>query len=162
MTMAAGQKKTAPKRGATNARRGRPPSKSAQPKAKAAPPAQRTTPTRKIAQKAARSQTQTKRVPSNRTAAQIDAVLAAQFESMAQELGQIPEIRTELKDLRRLVDALTGMVEGLVANQRAQGGDPEPEVTSKEQCDSAAGADEPDTADDQRVPETAESAPSAQ
>ena len=58
MTMAAGQKKTAPKRGATNARRGRPPSKSAQPKAKAAPPAQRTTPTRKIAQKAARSQTQ--------------------------------------------------------------------------------------------------------
>ena len=128
MTMAAGQKKTAPKRGATNARRGRPPSRSAQPKAKAAPPAQRTMPTRKIAQKAARSQTQTKRVPSNRTAAQIDPVLAAQFESMAQELGQIPEIRTELKDLRRLVDALTGMVEGLVANQRAQGGDPEPEV----------------------------------
>jgi hypothetical protein len=152
-TMVAGQKKTAPKRGATNARRGRPPSKSAQPKAKAAPPAQRTMPTRKIAQKAARSQTQTKRVPSNRTAAQIDPVLGAQLESMAQEMGQIPQIRTELKDLRRLVDALTGMVEGLVANQRAQGG---------EHRASAEGADEPDTADDQRVPETAESAPSAQ
>jgi hypothetical protein len=79
-------------------------------------------PTRKIAQKAARSQTQTKRVPSNRTAAQIDPVLGAQLESMAQELGQIPEILTELKDLRRLVDALTGMVEGLVANQRARAG----------------------------------------
>ena len=149
----------APKRGATNASRGRTPSKSAQPKAKA--PARRTTPTRKVAPKAARGRTQTKRVPTNRTAAQMDAGLAAQFESMAQELGQIGELRTELKDVRMLVEALTGLVEGLVANQRAQDADPAPEVTSEERGASAEDADESDTADDQRVPETAEPTPSA-
>jgi hypothetical protein len=152
----------APKRGATNASRGRTPSKSAQPKAKAPPPPRRsTTPTRKVAPKAARGRTQTKRVPTNRTAAPMDAGLAAQFESVAQELGQIGELRTELKDVRMLVEALTGMVEGLVANQRAQNVDPAPEVTSEEHGASAEDADEPDTADDQRVPETAESTPSA-
>jgi hypothetical protein len=157
MTMAAGRKKTAPKRGATNTPRGRTPSKSAQPKAKTAPPGGRTTPSRKVAQKAARGRTQTKRVPSNRTAAQMDAVLAAQFESMAQEPGQIRELRTELNDLRMLVETLTGMVEGLLTDNRAQDGDPEPDVTSEEHRASAEGADEPDTADDQRVPETADS-----
>ena len=119
-------------------------------------------PTRKIAQKAARSQTQTKRVPSNRTAAQIDPVLGAQLESMAQELGQIPEILTELKDLRRLVDALTGMVEGLVANHRTSNGDRVPEVTTAEaHRASAMDADEPAPADDQHMPETAEPTPPA-
>jgi hypothetical protein len=59
-----------------------------------------------------------------------------------------------------LVEALTGMVEGLVANLHAQDGDPEPEVTSEEHRASAEDADESDTADDQRVPETAESTPS--
>jgi hypothetical protein len=161
MTMAAGRKKTAPKRGATNAPRGRTASSSAQAKAKAAPPARHKTPTRKLAQKAARGRTQTERVPSNRTAAQMDPVLAAQFESMARELRQIPEIRTELKDLRRLVEALTGMVEGLVANQRAKDGDPKPEVTSEGHRVSAKDADESDIAGDQRAPETAEATPSA-
>jgi hypothetical protein len=159
--MAAGRKTMAPKRGATNASRGRTPSKSAQPKAKAQPPARRTTPTRKVAPKAARGRTQMKRVPTNRTAAQMDAGLAVQFEFMAQELGQIGEFRTELKDVRMLVEALTGMVEGLVANQRAQDADPAPEVISEEHGASAEDADEADTADDQRVPETAEPTPSA-
>ena len=151
----------APKRGATNASRGRIPSKSAQPKAKAPRPARRTTPTRKVAPKAARGRMQTTRVPTNRTAAQMDAGLAVQFEFMAQELGQIGDLRTELTDVRRLVEALTGMVEGLVANQRAQDADPAPEVTTEEHRASAENADEPDTADDQRVPETAEPTPSA-
>jgi hypothetical protein len=91
----------------------------------------------------------------------MDAVLAAQFESTAQELGQIRELRTELNDLRMLVEALSRMVEGLLANKRAQDGDPEPEVTSEEHPASAEDADEPDTPDDQRVPETADSTPSA-
>jgi hypothetical protein len=60
-----------------------------------------------------------------------------------------------------LVEALTGMVEGLVANQRAQDADPAPEVISEERGASAEDADESDSADDQRVPETAESTPSA-
>jgi hypothetical protein len=159
--MAAGRKTIARKRATTNARRGRTPSKSAQPTAKAAPPVQRKTPSRKVAQKAARGRTQTKRVPSNRTAAQMDAVLAAQFESMAEELGQIGELRTELKDVRMLVEALTGMVEGLVANQRAQDADPAPEMISEEHGASAEDADASDTADVQGVPETAEPTPSA-
>jgi hypothetical protein len=84
-----------------------------------------------------------------------------QFEVMAQELGQIGERRTELKDVRMRVEALTGMVEGLVANPRAQDADPMPEATSEGHGGSAADADESDTADGQRVPETAEPTPSA-
>lgn len=159
--MAAGRKKMAPKRGATNARRGRPPSGSAQPKAKTAPPAQHETPAKKIAQKAARGRTQAKRVPSNRTAVQMDAGLSAQLESIAQELGQIRELRAELTDLRMRVEALTGMVESLLANQRAQAGDPGPDVTSEAHRASAENADEPATAGDQRVTEMAGSTPSA-
>jgi hypothetical protein len=97
-------------------------------------------------------------VPSNRSASQVDAALAAQIETMAQEVGQIPEVRAELRDLRRLVEALTGMVEGLIANQRAQGGDPAPEVTPEKH---RALAEDADTADDQGMPETPESTPSA-
>jgi len=118
-------------------------------------------PTQKVAQKAERDRTQTKRVPSNRTASQVDAALAAQIQSMAQEVGQIPEVRTELKDLRKLVEALTGMVEGLVANHRTQGGDPGLEVTPEKHRAPSDDADESETADDQGVPETAESTPSA-
>lgn len=51
------------------------------------------------------------------------------------------------------------MVEGLLADQRAQDGAPEQEVTSEEHHDSPEDADEPDIADDQRVPETADAAP---
>jgi hypothetical protein len=157
MTMAAGRKKTAPKRGATNARRGRTPSKSAPPKAKTASPALRKTPTRTVAQKGARGGTQTKRAPANRSVAQIDAVLAAQFAAMAREFGQIRELLTELHDLRMLVEALTGMVEGLVANHRTSDGDRAPEATTAEaHRASAQDADAPNTAGDQRVPETAE------
>ena len=115
----------------------------------------------KVAAKAARGRTQTKRVPTNRTAAPTDAGRAVQFEVMAQELGQIGDLRTELTDVRRRVEALTGMVEGLVANQRAQDADPVLEVTSEGHGASAEDADESDTADDQRVPETAEPTPSA-
>ena len=50
----------------------------------------------------------------------MDAGLAGQLESMTQELGQIRETCSGLKDLRRLVEALTVMVEGRVANQRVQ------------------------------------------
>jgi len=53
------------------------------------------------------------------------------------------------------------MVEGLIASQRAQGGDPGPEVTPEKHRALAEDADESDTADDQGVRETAESAPSA-
>lgn len=153
--MAAGRKNTPPKQGATKARRGRPPGKWAP--SKTAGPARPKTPTRKVAQKAAHARTQTKPVPSNRTAAQMDAVLAAQFEAMAQELGQIRELRTELNDVRMLVQALTEMVEGLVANQRAQDADPEPAFAAEERHAAAADAGEPDTADDHHGPETAES-----
>ena len=76
-------------------------------------------------------------------------------------MGQIPEVRTELKDLRRLVEELAGMVEGLIASQRAQGGDPGSEVTPEKHRALAEDADESDTADDQGVRETAESTPSA-
>jgi len=157
ITMAAGRKSTGAKRAATNPRRGRPPSRSAQPKAKVAPLTRRKMPTQKVARKAARDRTRAKRVLSSRPAGQIDAALAAQIEAMAQEVGQIHEVRTELKDLRRLVETLTGMVEGLVATQRTQTGDPEPEATSEKHRDSAKGVDESDTADDQGVPETPES-----
>ena len=92
----------------------------------------------------------------------MDAVLAAQFEAMAQEFGQIRELRTELHDLRMLVEALTGMVEGLVANHRISDGDRKPEVTTAEaHRASAMDADEPAPADDQHMPETAEPAPPA-
>jgi hypothetical protein len=148
--MAAGRKKAAPKRRATSARRGRPPIKSAPPKAQS----------RKVAQKAAPSRTQTRRAPSTRTAPEVDAGLAAQLESMTQELGQIRETRSELKDLRRLVEVLTGMVEGLVANRRVQIGGPEQEVTSAEHRAPAQDAAEPHAADNQRVLERAESTPS--
>jgi len=86
MTMAASRRNTGPKHGATNPRRGRPPSKSAQPKAKAAPPTRRKMPAQKVAQKAVRGRAQTKRVRSNRTASQVDAALAAQIETMSQEV----------------------------------------------------------------------------
>jgi hypothetical protein len=92
----------------------------------------------------------------------MDAVLAAQFEAMAQEFGQIRELRAELHDLRMLVEALTGMVEGLVANHRTSDGDRELEVTtSEEHRASAMDDDEPGPADDQRMPETAEPTPPA-
>jgi hypothetical protein len=159
--MAAGRKKTAPKHGATNARPGRTASSSVQAKAKAAPPARPKRPTRKVAQKAVRDRTQARRPESNRTVPQVDAVLAGQLESVAHELGQLRETRAELKDLRRLIEALTGMVEGLVADQRVQGGPSEQDVTSEEHRAPAKDADEPDTADDQRGLEPAESAPSA-
>jgi hypothetical protein len=90
----------------------------------------------------------------------MDDVLAERLESMAQELGEVREIRAELKNLRRLVEALTGMVEGLTATQRRQDGNLEQEAISDEhQAPEDAG--EPDTADDQPVPETAEFTPSA-
>ena len=66
-----------------------------------------------VTRKAVRDRT---RAPSNGTIPQVDAVLAAQLESMVQELGQLRETRTERKNLRRLIEALTGKVEGLVAN----------------------------------------------
>jgi hypothetical protein len=149
---------TAPKRGATDARRGRTPIKSAQPKAAA--PARPKAPTRKAAKKAAPARTRTRRAPPNRTAPQTDAVLAAQLESMAQELRQIRETRAELKDLRRLVEALTGMVEGLVANQRVQSGVPGQEVTSEAHRAPAKHADEPKTGNDQPPLEPQGSEPS--
>jgi hypothetical protein len=162
MTMAAGRKKAAPKHAAAKARRGLPPSKSAPPKVKTASPARRKTPTRNVAQKGARVGTRTKLAPANRSGAPMDAVLAAQFEAMAQEFGQIRELRTELHDLRMLVEALTGMVEGLVANHRISDGDRKPEVTTAEaHRASAMDADEPAPADDQHMPETAEPAPPA-
>jgi hypothetical protein len=162
MTMAAGRKKTAPKHAAANARRGRTPSKSAPPKAKTASPAHRKTATRNVAQKGARGGTQTKPAPAHRSGAPMDAVLAAQFAAMAQEFGQIRELRTELHDLRVLVEALTGMAEGLMANHRTSDGDREPEVTTAEAHHaSARDDDEPDPADDQRMPETAEPTPAA-
>jgi hypothetical protein len=160
--MAAGRGKTGPKRGAANVRRGRTPSKSAPPKAKTASPARRKTPTRNVAKKGARGRTQTKLAPANRSGAPMDAVLAAQFEAMAQEFGQIRELRTDLHDLRMLVEALTGMVEGLVANHRTSDGDRAPAVTTAEaHRASARDDDEPDPADDQRMLETAEPTPPA-
>jgi hypothetical protein len=159
MTMSAGRKNTGPKRETTRPRRGRTPSKSAQRQAKAAPLTRRKMPTQKGARKVAHERTQTKRVLSNRTAGQIDAALAAQIEAMAQQVGQIPEVRAELKELRRLVEALTGTVEGLIATQRTQSGNPEPEVKSERHGDSAKDADESDTVNDHGVPETAESTP---
>ena len=162
MTMAAGRKKAAPKHAAANARRGRTPSKSAPPKAKTASPARRKTPTRNVAQKGARGGTQTKLAPAHRSGAPMDAVLAAQFEAMAREFGQIRELRTELHDLHVLVEALTGMVEGLVAHHRTSDGDRAPEVTTAEaHRASARDADDPDPADDPRMPETAEPTPAA-
>jgi hypothetical protein len=115
-----------------------------------------------MAQKGGRGGTQTKLAPAHRSGAPMDAVLAAQFEAMAQEFGQIRELRTELHDLRMLVEALTGMVEGLVANRRTGDGNREPEVTAlEEHRASAMDDDEPDPADDQRMPETAEPTPAA-
>ena len=76
---------------------------------------------------------------------------------MAQDLELIRGLRTELSDLRIAVETLTGMVEDLAANQRAQDGNPEPEVASEEDGASPVHVDEPETADDQRAPETAES-----
>jgi hypothetical protein len=58
----------------------------------------------------------------------MDAGLTARLGSMAQELGQIRKICNELRDVRRLVETLTGMVEGLVANQRVQIGGLEQEA----------------------------------
>lgn len=88
----------------------------------------------------------------------MDAVLAAQLGSTPQELGDIREIRADLKDLRRLVEALTGMIEGLPANR--QDGNPEQQVTSMEDQPPAEDTAEPGTGGDQDVLETAESTPS--
>lgn len=49
---------------------------------------------------------------------------------MAQELGEIREIRADLRDLHRLVETLTGMIEGLPASR--QDGNPEQAVTAEE------------------------------
>jgi hypothetical protein len=59
----------------------------------------------------------------------------------------------------RLVETLTGMVEGLVANQRVQTSGSEQEVTSEKHAPAEA-AGEPDTADDQQELESADSMPS--
>jgi hypothetical protein len=159
MAMAAGRKSTTPKRGATNARRGRPPIKSAQQKTTV--PARPKTPNQKVAKKAARGRAQPRRASSSHPAHQMDAVLIAQLETMAQELGEIREIRAELKDLRGLVESLTSMVEGLAATQPLQGGRPEQEVASEEHRATVDNAREPDAAGDQHVLETAEPLPSA-
>jgi uncharacterized membrane protein YccC len=157
MTMAAGRKSTAPKRGVTNARRGRPPIKSARPKTTAS--ARPKTANQKAAKKAARGRTQSRRASSShRTPPKMDAVLAAQLETMAQEFG---EIRAELKDLRGLVEALTSMVEGLMATQRLQAPKPEQEVTSEEHQGRVEDVGRPDVADDQDILEMAESLPPA-
>ena len=74
---------------------------------------------------------------------------------MAQDLGLIRELRTELSDLRIAVETLTGMVEDLAATQRAQDMNPEPEVASEEDGASPEHADEPGTTEDQRAPEAA-------
>ena len=145
--MAAGRKKTAAKRGATTARRGRTASMTAKVKAKAPTPPRRKAPARKAAQKAPRSGAQVKRAPSSRGAARLDAVLAAQLEAIAQDLELIREFRTELSDLRIAVETLTGMVEDLAANQRAQDGNPEPEIASEENGASPVQVDEPETAE---------------
>lgn len=89
----------------------------------------------------------------------MDAGLTAQLEAMAHGLGQIDEARAELKDLRRLIEVLTGMVEGLVANQRASGDEPEQELTS-EAPPASAKAEETGAADDHPARELAESSPS--
>jgi len=158
MTMAAGRKNTAPKRRATTARGGRPSGKSGPPKA--AGPVRPKTPTRKVAQTATPGRPQTKRARSSRIAPQVDAGLTARLESMAQELAQIRDTCNELRDVRRLVETLTGMVEALVANQRVQTSGSEQEVTSEEHHAPAEAAGEPDTADDQQELESADSMPS--
>ena len=73
---------------------------------------------------------------------------------MAEVLELIHGLRTGLSDLRIAVETLTGMVEDLAANQRAQDGNPEPEIASEEDGASPVHVEEPD---DQRTPETAES-----
>jgi hypothetical protein len=160
MTMAAGRKSTAPKRGVTNARRGRPPIKSAQQKTTV--PARPKTRNQKVAKKAARGRAQSSQASSSYPALQMDAVLTARLETMAQELGEIREIRADLKGLRGLVEALTSIVEGLAATtQRLPGSRPEQEITSEMHRATQEDAAEPDTAGDQQVLEMEESLPSA-
>jgi hypothetical protein len=159
MTMAAGGKNTAPKRGVTNARRGRPPIKAAQQKTTVS--ARPKTPNQTIAKKTARGRKQPRRASTSHAAPQRDTVLTAQLQTMAQELGEIREIRAELKDLRGLVEALTGTVEGLAAAQRLQSGRPEQEATSEQHRATLENVGEADAAGDQHVLEMEESVPSA-
>lgn len=158
MTMAAGRKSTVAKRGATNAHRGRAPIKVARPKTKVR--ALPKTPKQKVAKKAARGRTQPRRASSSRTPIQIAPAIAAQIETLAQELGEIREIRAELKDLRGLIEVLTSMVAGLMATERPHDDNPEREVMSEEHQAPVEDAVEPDTTGDLNIPETAESMPS--
>lgn len=148
----------APKRRAADTRRGRPPIKSAQPKTAvlARPKAS----AKKVAKKVARGRTQpTQALPSRTTAPAMDAVLAAKLESMAQELGEIREIRADLRVLRKLVEALTDMIEALAANR--QDTNPKRKATSEVDQPPVEDAAEAGTAGDHHVLETAESTPPA-
>lgn len=137
---------------------GVPPIKSAQ--SKTAVPARPKTSAKRVAKKVARGRTQPTRAPSSRTTApELDAVLAAKLESMAQELGEIREIRADLRVLRRLVEALTDMIEALPANR--QDSNPKRKATSEEDQPPVEDATEPGTVGDHDVLETAESTPSA-
>jgi hypothetical protein len=118
------------------------------------------TPKQKVAKKAARGRTQSRRASSSRTPTQMDPTIAAQIETLAQDLAEIREIRAELKDLRGLIEVLTSMVAGLMATQPPQDDNPEQEVMSEEHQPPVEDAVEPDATGDLHIPETAESMPS--
>ena len=73
-------------------------------------------------EKAARGRAQTRRkTTSIRGAGQMDAVLAAQLEAIANGLEHITDIRAELQELRTIVEELVQSVAALVANSPVSG-----------------------------------------
>jgi hypothetical protein len=100
--------------------------------------------------KPARGRAQTRRkTTSIRAAGQMDAVLAAQLEAIANGLEQIPDIRAELQELRTIVEELVQTVAALVANSAVSGSDleqsaptPTDEVLIVETYDIPADGDE--------------------
>ena len=81
-------------------------------------------PSKGTAEKPARGKVQTRRkTTSIRGAGQMDAVLAAQLEAIANGLEQFTDIRAELQELRTIVEELVQTVAALVANSTVSGSD---------------------------------------
>ena len=113
-------------------------------------PAGHSVPGKGTTEKPARGRAQTRRkATSIRGAGQMDAVLAAQLEAIANRLEQITEIRAELQELRTIVEELVQSVAALVASSAVSGSDfeqstptPTDEVLIVETYDIPADGDE--------------------
>ena len=133
--MAAGPKRPSKRHGTATTGRRSPSSKPVRAPIGASPPRRRkieaghSVPGKGTSEKPGRGRVQTRRkATSIRGAGQMDAVLAAQLEAIANGLEQITDIRTELQELRTIVEELVQSVTALVAKSAVSGSDLEQSV----------------------------------